>query len=417
MVELMGDIGVQLAVPGNHEYDFGPAVAAERFRGSSFKWLRAKALGPGGKVLPSLGDLTVMEVGGVKLGFMGLLTPETEHLSSPGPGVRFADPATTAEAAAARLRGMGADLVVALTHLDFAEDRALAARVKGVDIVLGGHDHDPMTVYEGGKLIVKAGSDLHYLAAVDVTVDRVKGRDGKESVVWRPAWRYESTAGVAPDPDIQAVVAKWESRLGQELGQVVGTAEVELDTRRSTVRGAESNFGDLVADAVRAQTNAQAAIINGGNIRGDRTYPAGTEITRKDVTAELPFGNVVVLLDLDGKTLWDALESGVAKLEDGAGRFPQVSGLSYTYDPGRPVGQRILDVKVGGEPLRADATYRVATNDYMAGSGDDYGVLTGARRIIAAAGGRLMTSAVMGYVAALGGKIAPGVEGRIVRAE
>ena len=91
--------------------------------------------------------------------------------------------------------------------------------------------------------------------------------------------------------------------------------------------------------------------------------------------------------------------------------------MSFTYDPRRPVGQRILDVKVGGEPLRPDATYRVAVNDYMAGGGDGYAMLTGAKRIVDASGGTLMTSAVMGYVASLGGKIAPAVEGRIVRAE
>ena len=359
MVELMGDVGVQLAVPGNHEYDFGPAIAEERFKASRFRWLGTNILGPDGKAMPGLGDLTVVEVGGVKLGFMGLLTPETEHLSSPGPDVRFADPATTAEAAASRLRGMGADLVVALTHLDFAEDRALAAKVKGIDIVLGGHDHDPMTIYEGGKLIVKAGSDLHYLAAVDVTVDRVKGKDGKESVVWRPAWRYKSTAGVAPDPEIQAV--------GRQVG---GPARPGAGAGGGDGRG---RAGHAPLDGARG--GEQLRRPRGGRHAGaDRR--AGRDPERRHASAATaPTGRHAD--HAEGRHGRAAVRQrrrpARAGRQDGQGRARERRGqargrgraLSAGLRPElhlRPAaagGQRILDVKVGGEPLRPDATYRV----------------------------------------------------------
>ena len=169
---------------------------------------------------------------------------------------------------------------------------------------------------------------------------------------------------------------------------------------------------------MRAQTGAQAAILNGGTIRGDRTYPAGTQITRKDVMAELPFGNVVVLLELDGRTVRDALESGVAKLEDGAGRFPQVSGLSYTYDP-RRAGRAAHRSRSRWAASRCGRTRSTGSppTTTCAGGGDGYAMLTGAKRIIDASGGTLMTTVVMDYVASLGGKIAPRLDGRIVRAE
>lgn len=419
MIELTNAIGVDVAVPGNHEFDFGPEVASERFAESEYPWLGTNIRTRDGRPLQGTIDLHVVEVGGYRIGFIGLLTPETSTLSSPGRDVAFGDPLAAAEAAAGRLREEeGADLVVALTHMGLAADRELARRVEGVDVVLGGHDHDPMTVYEGGKLIVKAGHDLHYLAAADVALDRVVGGDGKEEVVWRPAgWRYVATAGVEPDPEVAAVVARWEERLGEELSLPVGETAVELDTRRSTVRGGESNFGNLVADAMRAATGADVAITNGGGIRGDRTYPAGTVLTRRDVLTELPFGNVAVLLELRGADLLAALENGVSQVEEGGGRFPQVSGLRLAFDPRRPAGERVTRVEVGDAPLDPEATYRVATNDYMAGGGDGYAALARGRSIIDASGGELMASTVIAHVAALGGKLAPSAEGRIVRAE
>ena len=414
MIELANAIGVDIAVLGNHEFDFGPAVAQERIGAARYPWLGTNVLTADGRPAVGTIDLELREVAGVKLGFMGLLTPETATLSQPGPAIRFAPPRATAEAAVKRLREMGAEIVIALTHLDLADDRALAADVAGIDIILGGHDHEPMTIYEGGKLIVKAGSDLHYLTAVDLAVDRVIQK-GKEVVVWRPAWRYLATADVAPDPAVQAIVERWNAELGAELAQPVGRATVELDTRRLAVRTRETSFGDLLADALRAATGADVALTNGGGIRGDTTYPAGTELTRKDILTELPFGNVTVLAEVAGTDLLAALENGVSQVEDTAGRFPQVSGLGFTYDPSRPPGARIVEVTVGGSPLDPARTYRLATNDYLLGGGDGYASLTRGRPIIDPSAGTLLASTLINYVTALGGEIAPGGEGRIVR--
>ena len=342
MIELTNAVGVEVAVLGNHEFDFGPAVAAERVAASRYPWLGTNVLTPEGRQAVGSVDLWLKEVGGCKLGFFGLLTPETATLSQPGRDIRFAPPGATAEAAVKRLKEMGADIVVALTHQNLADDRALAASVAGIDIVLGGHDHDPITIYEGGTLILKAGYDLHYLAAIDLTVERVMQK-GREIVVWRPAWRYLATAGVAPDPEIEAVVARWNATLDKELGEPVGSTRVELDTRRSTVRTGESNFGALLTDALRSATGADVALTNGGGIRGDRTYPAGTVLTRKDILTELPFGNVTVLAAVTGADLLAALENGVSQVQDGAGRFPQVSGHALhlrSHPPGRVAHRR-----------------------------------------------------------------------------
>lgn len=413
MIDLYNALGTEVAVPGNHELDFGPEVMRKRLGEASFPWLGTNVLGPDGKPLPPLAATLMLERGGYKIGLLGLLTPDTEELSSPGPDIRLAPVTATATAATAALREQGADLVVALTHQDLADDRALLQGVKGLDIVLGGHDHEPITFLEGGKLLIKAGYDAHFLAAVDITLDRVKKGD-KETVVWSPGWRYLPTAGVAPEPGIQAKVDAYNVELDKELLVPVGKTTVLLDSTRETVRTKESNIGNLIADAIRESVGADVAIANGGGIRGDRTYDPGTTLTRKDILGELPFGNVTVLLELTGADLLAALENGVSQVEDKAGRFPQVSGMSFTYDAARPAGSRIVGVKIAGADLDPAKLYRLATNDYVYGGGDGYTSLGRGKALIDPSGGKLMASMVMDWIAAKG-EVAPAVEGRITR--
>jgi 5'-nucleotidase / UDP-sugar diphosphatase len=415
MIELYNLLGTDVAVLGNHEFDFGPELVAQRIEESDFPWLGTNVLGPDGKPAVGTVDLHVIDVGGYRVGFFGLLAPETDVLSAPGPGITFAPTIATAETAVEQLKEQGADVIVALTHDDFADDRALASSVEGIDLILGGHDHDPITFYEGETLIVKTGYDAHHLAAVDLAVERVKEGD-EEVVAVVPSWRYLSTAGVAPDPEIKAVVDRYEDRLDAELGVPVGTTTVELDTRRETVRATESNFGNLIADALREGVGAEAALMNGGGIRGDRTYPAGTVLTRGDVLSELPFGNITVLIELSGADLLAALENGVSQVEDVAGRFPQVSGMTFAYDPSKAAGSRIVRVEVGGQPLDLGRMYKVATNEYVYGGGDGYEALSQGKALIDASGGTLMASMVMDYITAKG-EIAPQVEGRITRVD
>jgi 2',3'-cyclic-nucleotide 2'-phosphodiesterase (5'-nucleotidase family) len=416
MIDLYNRLGTDVAVLGNHEFDFGPEVAAERIRESAFPWLGTNVLGPDGK--PALGtvDLHVMEVGGYKVGFLGLLAPETDVLSAPGPAITFAPLIETATAAVARLEARGADVIVALTHDELAEDRELARQVEAIDVILGGHDHDPITFHDGRTLIVKAGYDAHYLAAVDLAIERVQQGDEEVVEVVPTAWRYTSTAGAPPDPEIAAVVARYEAQLGQELAVPVGTTTVMLDSRRGTVRTAESNFGNLITDAMRASVDADVGLMNAGGIRGDRTYDTGTVLTRKDILTELPFGNVTVLIQLSGADLLAALENGVSQIESDAGRFAQVSGMSYVYDPKRPPGSRIVEVEVGGDPLDTGRTYRVATNDYVYRGGDGYEALGRGAPVIDASGGALLANMVMDYIKQRG-EIAPRVEGRITRVD
>ncbi|MFC5354615.1 bifunctional metallophosphatase/5'-nucleotidase [Azospirillum himalayense] len=413
MPDLFNAMGVDVVGFGNHEFDFGTEVLKARIAESKFPWVGTNIAGPDGKPLPGSVATWTKMVGDVKVGFLGVLTPETAQLSSGGAEATFTNVQAAAALAVKALRDEGANVIVALTHQTITEDRDLAVKVKGIDLLLGGHDHDPISFYEGSTLILKAGADGHYLGVIDLAVSTKPTDKGPATTVIPAGWRFVTTAGVAPDAEVGALVKRYTDQLDTTLAGVIGRTETDLDSRKDVVRSQETTMGNLIADALRDGLKADVAITNGGGIRADTLHPAGSSLTRKDIFAEMPFGNVAVLTLLSGADVLAALEHGVSKVEDKAGRFPQVSGLTFTYDPKLPSGTRVTGVTVNGQPLDPVRTYRVATNDYMLKGGDGYAALTRGRTVVDASGAVLMATMVMDYVEAKK-TVAPKIEGRIV---
>ena len=412
MVALFNALGMDVVVFGNHEFDLGPGVTQQRMAESTFPWLGTNVLGPDGK--PFGGSLATMtrQVGELTVGFFGILTPETAQLSSPGPTVTFAPIVPTAQAAVQTLRQAGADVIIALTHLTIAEDRTLAQQVPGISVILGGHDHNPITWYEGSTLIHKSGYDAHYLGRIDLVIEK-KTTDKGPQVTVMPSWRMIANRGVPPDADVAPVVAWYTAALDQELAQPLGQTQTALNSQSDAVRTRETTMGNLIADALREELHADVALTNGGGIRGNRLYDAGTTLTRRDILKELPFGSIGVLVALSGADLLVALEHGVSQVEAKAGRFPQVSGLHFVYNPEKPAGSRVVAVQVGGKPLDPAATYRVATNSFLLQGGDGYSSLSKGKVLIDPSGGTLMATTVMRHIATRG-SVAPQIEERIV---
>jgi 5'-nucleotidase len=400
-------VGLDLATFGNHEFDFGPRVLAERMRESAFTWLSANVLDrrsgrPFGEARPDVR----LTLAGVRIGLFGLTTPETARSSSPGPDIEFREPIAVARAVSGAMRTDGVQLVVALTHQPVAADRALAAAPGvEVDVVLGGHEHEPLVVEEGRTLVTKAGSDARYLVQVDLWF----GSDGR---LRERSWRFhEITARLPPDPEVSRVVAMYGERLGRELDVVVGRTTTPLEARRAPLRTRETNLGDFVADAMRARLATDVALINGGGIRSDRIVPPGP-LTRRDVASLLPFGNVVMVLELTGRRLGEALEHGLAQREREGGAFLQASGLRLVFDPTRPPGRRIVTATIGGAPVEPERRYTVAVVDYVARGGDGFTAFREAPVIVDAASGPLLADVLLQAVTAAG-TIAPEVDGRI----
>jgi len=411
MIDLFNQVGFDAMVLGNHEFDFTPAVTAARIAEAEFPILSSNAVEPDGTLVDGVTENLLIEVGPYKVGVFGLTTAMTPAISSSDP-VAFRPATEVAAEQAAKLRDAGADLVIALAHTGHDEDQALM-RQGVVDLLLSGHDHDMKVDIGGGTAFVESGAQAEFVTIVEVAMDMAEGRRGPR-FVWEPSVRVVNTVSVTADPALQAAVDAYLGGLQQELDVEIGSTAVELDSRRSVVRSRESAIANLFADAMRAETGAEIALTNGGGIRADKVYPPGTVLLRRDIQSELPFGNKTILLEVTGADLLAALENGVSGVEEGAGRFPHVSGMAFHFDASKLPGSRVDGVTVGGAPLDPSRTYRLATNDFLGRGGDGYDMFAGAPRLIDTAAGKLMAALVIEAIAAAG-EIAPQVEGRIVR--
>ncbi|MCR9255306.1 MAG: 5'-nucleotidase C-terminal domain-containing protein [Alphaproteobacteria bacterium] len=414
MIDLFNTIGIDVMVLGNHEYDFGPEIMVRRVAEAQFPVLSANSMTPAGGLPEGVRDNAVFAFGDWSVGVIGLTTPTTAVRSSPAP-IAFGDVTATAAAQADALRADGVDVVIALAHTTISEDEALIAQ-GAVDFILGGDDHDLRIKWSGGTGFVESNSQANYVTVIDFSFDKDTNRDGGERLVWTADYTVIDTAHIAPSKTAAAAVEGYVAKLDAELNVAIGTTETPLDTRRSSVRGAENAFANLLTDAMREAVGADVAITNGGGIRADREYDAGTTLTRRDILSELPFGNRTVLLEMTGADIVAALENGVSRVEDRAGRFPHVSGMTFRYDMTQPAGDRVVRAMVGDEPLDPAHTYRLATNDFMAGGGDGYGVFQNARVLIDETSGDYMASQLMRHIETAG-TVSPTVEGRITRAE
>ena len=409
-VDMLNAVGVDYMVLGNHEWDFGPEITRERVWESNFPVLASNARDKDGLPIDGTVRTAMINVGPFRVGIMGLITTNTKVIANAGSD-DFLPVLDTAKVLAKELKGQGAHLIVALAHLDFLEDMELVQSGL-VDVVLSGHDHYYISWDDGKTVWMDSGENSEKVGVMDVHLKSFMKR-GKKRFSWEADMRFVDTKNVPEDRTIASKVKEYEKFLKTELDIVIGKTSTELDSRKKTVRTGEAAIGNLIADAMRDGVDADIAIANGGGIRAKKIYAPGTSITRRDMLTEMPFGNVVVKLRLTGAQIWDALENGVSQVENNAGRFPQVSGLSFTYKKGVSKGSRIVSVKIGGQNLNKNRSYTVATNNYAAGGGDGYSVFKKGTVLIDESGATLLAGMVMNYIKAKG-SVSPKVEGRIV---
>lgn len=410
IIALTNSVRPDVFAPGNHEFDFGKAVFLQRMAEARFPIYAANLRGPDGAPLPGIRDRSIVTFDGVRIGLTGLTYDNTPQTSSPE-DLKFLPTVATALSQADALRREGADLVVAVAHADRQHTIDLMATRK-VDLVLSGHNHDLYINFDGRNAVVESSYDAHYLVAIDVTID-VTEREGRRTTVWWPQFRVIDTASVTPDPEVAAAVAVYERELAQQMDVAIAATAVELDSRNATVRTREAAIGNLIADAMRELAQADAAVMNGGGIRAGKIYAPGSKITRRDVLAELPFGNRLVTLQVTGGDLRQMLENGLSELPRAAGRFPQVSGIRMTVDASRPEGERILSIDIGGVPLDPGKRYKIATNDFLARGSDGYLAFGRTEPLLPVEDSPPLSNEVMVYLRRIG-TVKTGVEGRIV---
>ena len=408
MVDVLNRIGIDVFVPGNHEFDFGPDVFRARMAELRARKLSANIREADGRPLAGFAATETIEIDGIRIGIVGVTTDRTPVASSPG-ALAFLPAATTAVDVANELRAAGADFVIGVLHLSRGLDFEVA-RTGAFDLIVSGDDHSLLVSWDGRTALLESREQGEHVAIADIDFTIEAGE--RRRVTFAPSFRVIDTASVAPDPALAEAIAGHLATLDMALAEEIARTALSIDTRRATVRTEEAAFGNLVADAMRARTGADFAIMNGGGIRADKVYLPDTAITRRDVFAELPFGNTVVLAELSGADLVAALENGFSQLEGTPGRFPQIAGGRVVVDRTRPIGQRLVSFEIGGAPVDPEATYRVATNNFLLRGGDGYETLGRGRVLIPATEGPLLATVVVDHLKALG-TIRAQPEGRI----
>ena len=370
ILDLMTAAGYDAMAPGNHDFNYG----SDHLVGLSFQtpipMLSANIIKKGtDKKL--LDGYAVIQRENIKIGVFGLSTPETAYKTNPVnvETIEFYDPYAAAAEAVSVLKAAEVDYIIALCHLGLNSSstytsEGVAKAVTGIDLIVDGHSH---TLLEQGKrvgntLIVSAGE---YMKAVGVVTLDHATRSSAAEVIRAGDSRLQGLSDPAIDAKLEEIIISQQ----QILSEVLGQTPVALNGERTAVRTGETNLGNLIADAMRVESGAQIALLNGGAIRA--SIPAG-DITKGDILNVLPFGNYIVTKKINGSNLRAALESAVKALPEENGAFLQVSGLTFTADRAAPAGGRVKNVLINGKPLDIAAEYVVAVNDFLAAGGDDF---------------------------------------------
>ncbi|MFN3292717.1 MAG: bifunctional metallophosphatase/5'-nucleotidase [Gemmobacter sp.] len=425
-IEFMNAIGYDLMALGNHEFDDGPEGAA-KLAALNFPVISGNLdLSRSALLKDKIGRTAVLEVGGQKIGFVSALATDTVDTASPGPDVLFQDEIESLKAQVAELEAQGVTRIIALTHVGYVKDQQIAASVPGIDAVIGGHSHTFLsasnpkrqgaypTWVEAGNTsvpVVQAYAYSKYLGHLELTF----GDDGE--LKYAAGDTILLDASVAQDETIAARVKELAGPIEELKARVVAEATADIDGSRESCRQVECAMGNLVAEAMLDRVKDQGitiAIQNGGGLRA--SISAGP-VTMGAVLSVLPFQNTLSTFQAKGSTIVKALENGVSQVADGAGRFAQVAGLKYTFDPALEAGKRVSDVMVrDGDawvPIDPEKVYGVVTNNYVRQGGDGFRMF-GAEGMNAYDYGPDLADVVAEYMAKVG-PYTPGLDGRITR--
>jgi len=416
VIEVYNAMGYNYATFGNHEFDWGKDLLAQRVSEAKYTYICSNIIDTKTNSTFMSKPYDIKPFGFVKLGIFGLTTPQLPILVNPNgiQGLEILDPVKTATNTVSTLKD-NSNFIILLSHLGYTGtdyytgslgDKELASKVSGINLIIGGHSH---TVLEkpdivNGTYIVQTGCYGNNLGRVklyfETTANSVK-------LVKEDYKLIPITGDIQEDPTIASIIKPYNEEITKKMSEVIGEALVDLD--QSKIRLEETNLGDFIADWMRETAKADITITNGGGIRA--SIPKGP-ITVGTVYTVLPFNNLLLLLELKGSDILAALENGFSQYEAKAGRFPQISGIRVKVNLKNPPGKRVVEVTLtDGTPLDLNKVYKVATNDFMAAGGDGYTAFKNALSVKIVTG-NYMRDDLVSYIKA-NPKVYKEVDGRI----
>ncbi len=366
------EIGIEFSAVGNHEFDWGIDRINKWEEDGNIRFLCANIYDKRtGQPVDWADPFVVLDRKGVKIGIIGLATPETEYktLKANVENYEFRDPVATLEEWVPQVKNAGADIVIALTHLGSFQDKdgnvsgeaVDLCQVEGVDGVISAHTHQRVSGFANGKPIVQAYYNGRTIAKITFTLN-----ENNQLISAEPSLDnlYERPDTLKDDANTLAIYQKYEEELKPILGKVLGKTTVELDHDRYA---GPSLLGEWVCQVMKDRVGVQVALTNGGGLRTN--IPAG-EITAGKLYEVMPFDNTLYTMKLSGADLKANIEHGIMNEDIG---WVQIAGVKVTYNPEAEAGNRIVSMVLeDGTPVEMDKYYSVVTNDFMATGGDNY---------------------------------------------
>lgn len=421
--EMMNKLGYDGMTVGNHEFDDGPKILREFIDAVNFPVLMSNADFSNETALADkLIKSTVIERGGEKIGLIGLTPEDTDELSSPGDNITFSDPIAAVQAEVDKLTTNGVNKIIVLSHSGYEVDKAVAAGTTGVDVIVGGHSNTllsnsnekakgPYPTMVGATAIVQAYAYGKLLGELNVTFDDAG------NIIEAKGEPLVLDGSVAEDVATKERVAELAIPLQELRDLIVAKSSGVINGNRDICRIEECPMGNLITDAMLARVKSQGILIAIQNSGGIRASIDAGDVTMGEILRVLPFQNTLSTFQVSGQVIMDALENGVSQVEDAKGRFPQVSGIKFSWDPSIEAGkgriQKVL-VETGDTWKEIDlkAMYGVVANNYIRGGGDGYKMFRDAKNVYDF--GPDLADVLVEYLIQ-NPEIKPVIEGRITR--
>lgn len=369
MIDVLNGLEPNLMSVNEREFTYGEDELIIRLSEAAFPFISSNIFDPyTNSNLEGVEDYQCFNANSNKICVLSIIDPNVLMTYLPD-RIQILDAASQIRRLSDNLKASGADSIILLSGYQYNGLNALFEENVVDAVFTSDGDIDEAVVFDNG-LHVLQGTSRGKAAVIDLTLEK----DGEQI---SKSFKAEivNLNNYAPDPVIQKRINYYTDKLAEIMDVVIGRTTTPQDTTRKAIRTGENSFANLTTDALRDYYDADIALINGGTFRGDRLYAANSDITRKDIQAELPFLNYGQLVKIKGIHIQEAMEHGLSLFEEIKGRFLHVSGMEVEYCTEKPVGSRIQSIRINGKPLEFDRHYTLALNDYLLRGGDGFDML------------------------------------------
>ncbi len=395
MIDILNTVEPDVFSIAKREFAYGEDMLIQRAEEALFPFVSSNTADKRtGEPFESISQGEIFFVNGLSIGVIALTSPAVIKDYAIHRTVML-DAVDSARKQATILRNQGANIIILTTDFD----------VKGYAELFSEHVIDLVIEASFEGFVSEKVGDTYYVRSVedgrnisDITLSLGQGtsdQEGDQIRITDVEIINPDLAQYAPDEAVKSAISLHLTPLEELLNTPIGTVKGEVSTSRNSLRSGENAFANMLADSLRQKVDADVALINGGSIRGDRDYPDGYSLTRRDMQAELPFRNTIALLEVSGQQIWDAIEYAIPCRIDYDGCFPQVSNIEARYSASE---NKLISLLIGDTPIDKGKLYTLATTDYLSGGGDGYVMLAAAKKLDIPERGQLTREVLSQYI-------------------